>query len=160
MQRRAQQPPVVGQGAGATKPTSKWSFILENRLAMFGMLFGVTGFLGIPFLWMSHRFSRREKMVWSVIVTIYTLLLIAGMLAICWWSYTQITRSLAGEMPWRYPTGQASAYSRAEALAISTATDQAALRLPNREEESTWKIFREDGMACEASCCLACANRI
>ncbi len=73
---------------------SQWSQLLESRGVMFGMLFCVTGFLGIPFLWMSSKFSRNEKIVWSIIVTIYTLILIGIAVVICWWSYTQITQSL------------------------------------------------------------------
>jgi hypothetical protein len=68
--------------------------LLESRAAMFGLLFGVTGFLGIPFLWMSPKFSRGEKIVWSIVVTVYTLLLIGFAVGICWWSYTQITQLL------------------------------------------------------------------
>ncbi len=82
-------PPIV---AGSSK--SKMSFILDNRLAMFGMLFCVTGFLGIPFLWMSQRFSHMEKVVWSVVVTVYTLILLGLTAAVCWWSYSQISHSL------------------------------------------------------------------
>ena len=62
---------------------------------MFGMLFCVTGFLGLPFLWMSPKFSDSEKMVWSVVVVIYTLILIGITMAICWWSYSQISQILA-----------------------------------------------------------------
>ena len=61
---------------------------------MLFMLFCVTGFLGIPFLWMSAKFSHTEKIVWSCVVTIYTVALIAGAVAVCWWSFTQITQSL------------------------------------------------------------------
>jgi hypothetical protein len=61
---------------------------------MFGMLFGVTGCLGIPFLWMSPKFSRREKIVWSILVTIYTLVLIGVAVGVCWWSYRQISQLL------------------------------------------------------------------
>ncbi|GIW97100.1 MAG: hypothetical protein KatS3mg111_0433 [Pirellulaceae bacterium] len=69
--------------------------LLEKRGTIFALLFGVTGCLGLPLLWMSPRFSRTEKIVWSVIVVLYTLLLIGGTAAVLWWSYSQIVRALA-----------------------------------------------------------------
>ena len=95
------EPPIVCKprsvpAASAPPPASrsKWRALIDSRPAMFGMLFGVTGFLGIPFLWMSDSFSRTEKIVWSIVVTIYTLILIGVAVAICWWSYAQITQLL------------------------------------------------------------------
>ncbi len=95
------EPPIVRTNRSVHAPPqpqgprpSQWAQLIESRAAMFGLLFCVTGFLGIPFLWMSSKFSRTEKIVWSIVVTIYTLVLIAIAVAICWWSYTQITQSL------------------------------------------------------------------
>ncbi len=95
------EPPVVSKpriapAVSAPHPAAraKWRALIDSRLAMFGLLFGVTGFLGIPLLWMSDSFSRTEKIVWSIVVTIYTLILIGVAVAICWWSYTQITQLL------------------------------------------------------------------
>ncbi len=90
------EPPIVKAPpqVAAQPRKSKGSFVLENRLAMFGLLFCVTGFLGLPFLWMSHRFSHTEKIVWSIIVTIYTFILLGLTAAVCWWSYSQISQSL------------------------------------------------------------------
>jgi hypothetical protein len=61
-----------------------------TRIVMFVVLFGVTGFLGLPALWISKSFTPSEKVFWSIINTIYTLVLIGITAAICWWSYTQI----------------------------------------------------------------------
>ncbi len=94
------EPPIVTKprrgSAAPPSPTSrsKWHALLDSRPAMFGMLFGVTGFLGIPFLWMSDSFSHTEKIVWSIVVTVYTLILIGAAVAICWWSYLQILQLL------------------------------------------------------------------
>lgn len=60
-----------------------------SRVLVFVTLFGVTGFLGLPLLWFSRSFSRREKIIWSLINILYTLALIAITAAICWWSYLQ-----------------------------------------------------------------------
>lgn len=43
---------------------------------------------------MSETFSHTEKIVWSIVVTIYTLILIGAVVAICWWSYAQINQLL------------------------------------------------------------------
>jgi hypothetical protein len=91
------EPPIVckpRQPQPSSVQPSKWRALLDSRPAMFGLLFGVTGFLGIPFLWMSENFSHTEKIVWSIVVTIYTLILIGAAAAICWWSYTQIIQLL------------------------------------------------------------------
>lgn len=65
--------------------------ILRSRLLLFVMLFGVTGFLGLPIFWMSPSFSKLEKWVWSIINVLYTCALIWICVLICWWAYDQIT---------------------------------------------------------------------
>ena len=62
---------------------------LQNRLTVLAILFFVTGALGLPLLWVNRRFSIREQMIWSLVVTLYTALLIWGVAKICWWSYQQ-----------------------------------------------------------------------
>ncbi len=56
------------------------------RFLILAMLFLVTGFLGLPVLWLSKSFSLTEKLVWSVLNTIYTCALIAVTVAICVWA--------------------------------------------------------------------------
>lgn len=62
---------------------------LQNRLTVLAILFFVTGALGLPLLWVNRRFSIREQIIWSLVVTLYTALLIWGVAKICWWSYHQ-----------------------------------------------------------------------
>ena len=95
------EPPIVSQSriapaVSAPHPAarSKWRALIDSRLAMFGLLFGVTGFLGIPLLLICNGSARTEKIVWSIVVTIYTLILIGVAVAICWWSYAQIAQIL------------------------------------------------------------------
>ncbi|MEY4565134.1 MAG: hypothetical protein RLY14_104 [Planctomycetota bacterium] len=64
--------------------------ILENRKAIIVMLFGITGVLGLPLLWLSPRFSGSEKLVYSVAVTFYTAVLIGIAVAAVWWAYLRI----------------------------------------------------------------------
>ena len=79
--------------SSATNEDSKLSQkdkLLRSRGLILAMLFGVTGFLGIPVLCMSPSFSRTEKVVWSIVVTIYTSVLIAITGGIIWWSLSRI----------------------------------------------------------------------
>jgi hypothetical protein len=75
---------------GGQKP-SQFEMILSSRRLIFVMLFAVTGFLGLPILWISPSFSRLEKYVWSVVNILYTSTLIAICLAICYWAWNRIT---------------------------------------------------------------------
>lgn len=56
------------------------------RFLILAILFFVTGFLGLPVLWLSKSFSLTEKIVWSILNIIYTCALIAGTVAICVWA--------------------------------------------------------------------------
>jgi len=69
--------------------------VLHSRILIFAMLFGVTGFLGLPILWMSPSFSRLEKFFWSVVNILYTSGLIAICIAICWWALNRINSDLS-----------------------------------------------------------------
>ena len=64
--------------------------MVQSRAAVLAILFLVTGALGIPLLWMNQSFSTLERVFWAVVVTIYTI----GLIAIAWmivmWSYRQI----------------------------------------------------------------------
>lgn len=66
------------------------SRLVQSRVAVLAMLFLVTGFLGIPLLWMNKSFSSTERIVWAIVVTIYTLALIAFAAAVVMWSYRRI----------------------------------------------------------------------
>jgi Mg2+ and Co2+ transporter CorA len=71
--------------------------ILSSQGTVLAILFFVTGFLGLPLLWMSPAFSRLEKVIWSLINILYTSVLIAVCIAICWWSYRQVFGALGSE---------------------------------------------------------------
>lgn len=71
------------------QPSSGKKF-LDNKWAVLAVLFSVTGFLGLPLLWTNKDFSNFERIFWAIVVTIYTVLLIAGAVAVCIWSYRKI----------------------------------------------------------------------
>ncbi len=58
------------------------------------ILFGVTGALGMPLLWMSTKFSLAERIFWSIAVITYTTALVGVTAAIVMWSYRMIKDSL------------------------------------------------------------------
>ena len=60
---------------------------IDNPYAVLALLFFVTGFLGIPILLMSRGFTPAMKVVWSIIVTIYTLILIGCTVGVLWWAW-------------------------------------------------------------------------
>lgn len=84
-----------GQPVAGDRPPSKLARLLDSKLAMLAMLFLATAALGLPFLWRSRRFSRQEKVVWSIVVSIYTALVFWAFGAVMWWSYARISESLA-----------------------------------------------------------------
>ena len=64
--------------------------VLQSRAAVLATLFLVTGVLGVPLLWVNQKFSKGERIFWSIVVTIYTAILISIAYAIVMWSYRQI----------------------------------------------------------------------
>lgn len=64
--------------------------LLSNRRALLVLLWGVTGFLGLPLLWLSPKFSATEKFIYSVLITMYSLFLILLATGIVWWAYLRI----------------------------------------------------------------------
>ena len=55
------------------------------------ILFGVTGALGLPLLWMSTKFSLVERIFWSLVVILYTTALVGVTAAIVMWAYGVIS---------------------------------------------------------------------
>ncbi|MDB4634195.1 hypothetical protein OAG76_02195 [Rubripirellula sp.] len=64
--------------------------LIQSKLAVLACLFLVTGFLGLPLLWMNRKFSTAERLLWAIVVIIYTLVLIGLVVAIVLWCYKQI----------------------------------------------------------------------
>ena len=64
--------------------------LLQSRGAVLSFLFLVAGVLGIPLLWVNPNFSRGERVLWTIIVLLYslTILILAG--GMLWWIYRLI----------------------------------------------------------------------
>ena len=96
----ASSPPVQSELAASenspssavTSASDRGSFakLIQNRTAVLAVLFLVTGALGIPLLWISKRFSTTERILWSLTVLLYTIVLIGATTWILWWAYQRL----------------------------------------------------------------------
>jgi hypothetical protein len=66
---------------------SQWEKLLSSRKTILIILFGMTGVLGLPLLWISHVFTVGEKVLWTILNTLYTLMLIGLAAGVCYWCY-------------------------------------------------------------------------
>ena len=64
--------------------------LLQSRGAVLSFVFLVAGVVGLPLLWMNPNFSRNERVLWTVLIVMYsiTLLILAG--GIVFWVYQAI----------------------------------------------------------------------
>ncbi|MEM6690060.1 MAG: hypothetical protein AAF664_11575 [Planctomycetota bacterium] len=65
--------------------------LLRRKWVTLGILFGVTGALGIPLLWQNPRFSHFERVIWSVAVLVYTFALLGVTYAILKWAWNSLS---------------------------------------------------------------------
>ncbi len=104
----AELPPVAGvcrrcgtattvaaaKSAQAAGPADGGQSLLDSPWLILALLFLVTAILGLPLLWISRGFSPAWKILLSVIVTLYTALLLWGFWLILNWSVSRIMESL------------------------------------------------------------------
>jgi hypothetical protein len=64
--------------------------LLDNRWVVLAAIFFAMMFLGLPLLWRCPNFSRLEKIIWTVIVLLYSAGIIWGFIAIMTWSVRRI----------------------------------------------------------------------
>ena len=84
-------PPADRLTAKVSQKRSSGSALTESRSMVLLILFGVTGALGIPLLWINKRFSLIEKLFWSAMVLIYTSLLVGFAAWVVMWAYRVVT---------------------------------------------------------------------
>ncbi|TWT53440.1 hypothetical protein Pla22_10690 [Rubripirellula amarantea] len=87
------RPPQYCDGedvTSGTRPTGNEK-LLQSKAVVLGILFLVTGALGIPLLWSNKNFGPTERMFWAITVIVYTLALMVFAGGVCYWSYRQIT---------------------------------------------------------------------
>ncbi|MGB7344682.1 MAG: hypothetical protein WBD20_10735 [Pirellulaceae bacterium] len=71
-------------------PVKQKSSRLQSRFAVLSILFLITGAIGIPLLWVSPQFSRGEQVFWTIVVSLYTLSLLAIAGSVVWWLYSRM----------------------------------------------------------------------
>ncbi len=81
---------VTETTAQPSSPSAGKMELLQSRGAVLAVLFLVTGVLGVPLLWINRRFSTTERIVWTIIVTLYTAALLAFVGWVLWWAYSRI----------------------------------------------------------------------
>ncbi len=62
----------------------------DNPWMVIGLLFFVTGALGVPVIWVSRAFSVPVKLLLTLAVTLYTLLLCGGFWLVMVWAYHRL----------------------------------------------------------------------
>src|SRR4051812_23898367 len=70
-------PPKEPQAVAPSAPrwsssAPKWRQLVDNAWLVLGILFFVTLFLGLPALWISRGFSPLSKVIWTILVLIWT----------------------------------------------------------------------------------------
>ena len=68
--------------------------MIDKPWFVLALLFFATAICGLPLLWKSRGFSRLSKIVLSVVITLYTMLLLWGFWGIIKWCWTRIVNSL------------------------------------------------------------------
>ncbi len=88
---------ALASPAGADRPAPGISGIqrvIDQPGLMLLILFGAAMILGVPWLWQSRGFSRRGKLVYTVLVTVYTIVVFWLFWLVMSWSIASIRRSL------------------------------------------------------------------
>jgi hypothetical protein len=101
-----QEPPIVSElvdqrhrrdlhkiRPGETPPVVSRS-LLDNRWVVLAAIFFAMMFLGLPLLWRCPNFSRTEKVAWTIVVLVYSAVIIGGVIAIMSWSYGRVLETL------------------------------------------------------------------
>ncbi len=68
--------------------------MIDKPWLVLGLLFFATALCGLPLLWKSRGFSRLSKVILSVVVTLYTMVLLWGFWWIMKWAWFRIVNSL------------------------------------------------------------------
>ena len=78
----------------ATDAPPLWRQALDNPWLMLATLFFVTAALGIPFLWMSRGFSTLAKVILTIVLFLWTALILWLFWLVMVWSYTRVSDAL------------------------------------------------------------------
>jgi hypothetical protein len=73
---------------------SQWDQLMGSKALLLAVLFCATGAVGLPLLWRSPAFSLRQKWFWSVIVNLYTAILVGIVVWIALSTFRSINEAL------------------------------------------------------------------
>lgn len=97
---QAAAPPTGGQASNAIKQSvaasnqiSTSDSLLDNRWFVLGVIFLAMMFLGLPLLWRSQSFSIVEKAIWTVVVLVYSAVVIWLFVVVMKWSFQQVSQA-------------------------------------------------------------------
>lgn len=85
----ARVPPQEG-----AKRAPSWRNILDRPLALIAVLFLVTAAPGLPLLWMSRAFSLTAKIVITILVLVWTALVLWAFYLVMAWCLPRIWESI------------------------------------------------------------------
>ncbi len=77
-----------------------WRRALDNPWLMLAMLFFVTAAFGIPFLWLSRGFSKAAKIVLTIVVLLYTALILWLFWLVMAWAVPRTLNALQEIFGW------------------------------------------------------------
>ncbi len=63
--------------------------LVDQRWPVMIVSFGILGPLGIPLVWYSRAFSKKEKVLLSCGLIVYTTVLVGAAVASWWWAWNQ-----------------------------------------------------------------------
>lgn len=63
--------------------------LVNSKVTVLVLCFAVLGFFGVPLICVSKGFTRSQKIFWSVVVIVYTLILVAITAASIWFAWRQ-----------------------------------------------------------------------
>ncbi len=67
-----------------------WRDVVDNRKLLIALLFFATAGLGIPLIWLSRVFSPKAKLILTITVSIYTVVILWLFWRIMQWCYDRI----------------------------------------------------------------------
>lgn len=83
-------PPKQLDAPQPTPTTTSWRQAIDNPRLMIAVLFFVTAATGLPFLWMSRGFSLAGKIVLTILVLLWTALVLWAFYLVMAWCIPRI----------------------------------------------------------------------
>jgi hypothetical protein len=93
----SQKTPGRQNGAPSNLPNnSQYPAIIDQRWFVFVAIFLVMMFLGLPLLWRCPAFSRAEKIIWTIVTLVYSVVVFWIFVLVMMWSWGNISKALWG----------------------------------------------------------------